>query len=185
MRIFGYTVSFIFMLLADKKRKENISEYLIYLYQTEDLLRAYKFDMPDFKKKVIANIPEADREEAFAWYKGIAAKMEEEGIKESGHLKETHKIVDQLVHLHENLLKADQQYRQLFSKSAMHIRKNMEASGGQVKNPVQAALNGIYGYLLLKLTNKPVDQEIMPAVHSFGDLLSYLSYRWREKEGAH
>lgn len=170
------------MLLANKKRKENISEYLIYIYQTEDLLRAYGFDMADFKKKVIANLPEADREEAFTWYKAIAAKMKEEGLETNGHLKETYTIVNDLVHLHENLLKADQQYRQLFSKSAMHIRNSINASEGKIDNPVQAALNGIYGYLLLKLTHKPIDPEILPAVHSFGDLLSYLSYRWHEKQ---
>lgn len=170
------------MLLADKKRKENISEYLIYMYQTEDLLRAYGFNMDDFKKKVIANIPEADRTEALEWYKGVAQKMQEQGLEKEGHLAETHKIVDQLYHLHENLLKADQQYRQLFSKSALHIRNSISASEGKVNNPIQAAVNGIYGYLLLKLNSKPIDPEIMPAIHSFGDLLSYLSYRWRERE---
>ncbi len=170
------------MLIADRKRKENISEYIVYMYQTEDLLRAYHFDIEDLRKNVIDHLPAEDRQPALAWYTSLAQHMQEQGLEKTGHLKETQEYVKKLYNLHEQLLKADQQYRQIYSKTAVHIRNSMDASGGLVTNPVQAALNGIYGYLLLKLTGKQVDQEIMPAVTAFGDLLSYLSFRWRERE---
>ena len=170
------------MLIAERKRKENISEYIVYMYQTEDLLRAYHFDIEDLRKNIIDHLPEEDRAPALQWYTDLAAHMQEQGLEKGGHLKETQEWVKKLYNLHEQLLKADQQYRQIYSKTAVHIRNSMDASGGTVTNPVQAALNGIYGYLLLKLNGKPVDQDIMPAVNAFGDLLSYLSYRWRERE---
>ena len=34
------------MIIARQKRKENIAEYLLYMWQVEDLIRANKFDQP-------------------------------------------------------------------------------------------------------------------------------------------
>ena len=33
------------MLVAQQKQKENIAEYIIYMYQIEDIIRAYNFDV--------------------------------------------------------------------------------------------------------------------------------------------
>ena len=33
------------MLLAQQKQKENIAEYIIYMYQMEDIVRAFQFDL--------------------------------------------------------------------------------------------------------------------------------------------
>ena len=168
------------MVLADKKKKENISEYIIHMYQTEDLIRAYNFNMEDIREYVIKHIKNADQEELYTWYKNIAEQMKAEGIEERGHLKATQEIVSQLNTLHQNLLKADQQYRQIYTNAAVHIHKSIEQSKGSVTEPVQAALNGIYGYLLLRMNGQKLDESFMPALNAFGDLLSYLSYRWRE-----
>lgn len=168
------------MVLADKKKKENISEYIIHMYQTEDLIRAYNFNMEDVREYVIKHIKNADQEELFNWYKGIAEQMKAEGIEERGHLKSTQEVVKQMANLHQHLLKADQQYRQVYTNAAIHLHNSMEQSKGTVNEPVQAALNGVYGYLLLRMNGKQLDESLMPALNAFGDLLSYLSYRWRE-----
>ena len=171
------------MVIADKKKKENISEYIIHMYQTEDLLRVYNFNMKDVQKYVInhiKDIKEGGTQEIIDWYQEVARQMKAEGIEERGHLQSTQEIVAQLHKLHEQLLKADQQYRQIYSKSAVYIHKSIEQSNGAVKEPVQACLNGIYGYLLLRMDGQKLDESLMPAVTAFGDLLSYLSYRWKQ-----
>ena len=33
------------MIVAKQKRKENIAEYLLYMWQVEDLIRANQFDL--------------------------------------------------------------------------------------------------------------------------------------------
>lgn len=33
------------MIIASQKRKENIAEYLLYMWQIEDIIRAYKLDI--------------------------------------------------------------------------------------------------------------------------------------------
>ena len=33
------------MIIAQQKLKENIAEYILYMYQIEDVVRAYHFDL--------------------------------------------------------------------------------------------------------------------------------------------
>ena len=41
------------MIVANQKRKENIAEYLLYMWQVEDLIRASNFDMETIRKQVV------------------------------------------------------------------------------------------------------------------------------------
>ena len=42
------------MIVAKQKRKENIAEYLLYMWQVEDLIRANQFDIDSIRRNVIA-----------------------------------------------------------------------------------------------------------------------------------
>ena len=42
------------MIVAKQKRKENIAEYLLYMWQVEDLIRANQFDIDSIRRTVIA-----------------------------------------------------------------------------------------------------------------------------------
>ena len=41
------------MYIASAKRKENIAEYLLYMWQIEDIIRAYGLDIEKIKESVI------------------------------------------------------------------------------------------------------------------------------------
>ena len=43
------------MIVANEKRKQNIAEYLLYMWQVEDLIRANQFDMDLIRKNVISH----------------------------------------------------------------------------------------------------------------------------------
>ena len=43
------------MIIARRKRKENIAEYLLYMWQVEDLIRANNFDMDSIRRTVEAS----------------------------------------------------------------------------------------------------------------------------------
>lgn len=42
------------MLIAQQKRKENLAEYILYLYQVEDLIRAFHLDMNLIDKNLVS-----------------------------------------------------------------------------------------------------------------------------------
>jgi hypothetical protein len=50
------------MLLAQQKQKENIAEYIIYMYQMEDIVRAFQFDLDKLVQFIIHPAVKNDQE---------------------------------------------------------------------------------------------------------------------------
>ncbi|MTI19868.1 DUF4924 family protein [Fulvivirga sp. RKSG066] len=169
------------MNLADSKKQNNISEYIIHMYQTEDLIRVYDFDMEKIEEYVIKHIPVEEKEPLKNWYSDVAKQMKEEGITEKGHLSEVQEIVTTLTNLKDELLQSDEEFKKIYNKSSAHINKSLEYAQGQLTNEVQACLNGVYGLLLLRMNGKKVADELMESINAFGDVLSYLSYKYKQR----
>jgi hypothetical protein len=173
------------MLIAQQKRKENIAEYILYLYQVEDLIRAFKLDMELINAKLVSSyrVDEKTSDEISAWYENLVLMMEKEGKQQSGHLQFLKNLVNDLHEFHLRLiaLGADPEYSSawpsLTSLLAELSQKNQTAA-----NDVQAALDGIYGYLLLKIQNKEISEETFDAVKRLSAWLSQLSRLYREYE---
>ena len=77
------------MIIAKEKRKTNIAEYILYMWQIEDLVRAYNFDINEIEKEVISKYeqPENIKKEIRYWYISVIEMMTSENIRESGHLQ--------------------------------------------------------------------------------------------------
>ena len=84
---------------AQKKRLENISEYIIHLYKTEDLIRAYEMDIDQINKSVVSHLPIStdEKEEKRKCYVNLITAMEEEKIVQSGHLKAVQAVVGNML----------------------------------------------------------------------------------------
>jgi len=173
--------------VADKKKAQNIPEYIIYMYQMEDLLRAYHFNLNDIRLYVISHYPISDSEktETAIWFSDLAFEMKNAKVEESGHLPQTQELVDQLAGIHWSLLKTDGEYFGLYQNAKPHlIRLVLEAGENAPKHEIQVALNAIYGQLLARLRSREVPADILEATDTFGDLLSYLNWAYFNREEA-
>jgi len=173
------------MLLADKKKAENISEYIVYMYQTEMLVRNFDFDIDKIKVHVFGNIPsekmsDEQKEKNLEWYEQIIAQMKKERLEKEGHLESVQKEVDKLSALSIELLTQDELYQSVFNDARVAIRTNIQASKGLVTNPVQACLNGVLGLLIARMNGKEIPDEIQEQLEQFGNVLSYLSAKSKE-----
>lgn len=106
------------MLIAQQKRRENIAEYILYLWQLEDLLRALKFS-PEAIYTALVEPNECDenrKQQIFMWYMSLANLLREEGKAEQGHLSHTLHLISDLENLHLQLLElpVGQQYKALW-----------------------------------------------------------------------
>ena len=65
--------------IAKAKRRENIAEYILYLWQIEDLLRALQFSPEAIYSQLIAprGIEEGQRHNYLLWYMDIANLLRE------------------------------------------------------------------------------------------------------------
>lgn len=170
--------------VAEKKKSQNIGEYLIYLYQMEDLIRSFQGNMEEIRQYVVAHYPVSEQEKAeiTAWFQGLLNKMRSEGILEKGHLKELNLLVDQLLQLHYRLLKTDRSYFETYNQAKPHILQSILAADGENPgNEIQLCLNGIYGLLLCRLLGKKVSDEQLKAAEAFGEVLSLLNLAYQQE----
>lgn len=97
------------MYIAQAKRKENIAEYILYLWQLEDLLRALRFSPEAIWSQLVApQIPgdEERQNNLLMWYMDVGSLLREEGKEKTGHLDHTLHLIGDLNNLHEQLLQA-------------------------------------------------------------------------------
>lgn len=173
------------MLIAKENRKKNIAEYLIYMFQIEDSIRACNFDMEKIELHIINQYkqPEDVKNEIRDWYSNLIIMMMEEGIQKSGHLKILQSILDDLNDLHKNLLylKKDPKYIELYSKASQNISIFRETLK-EDKTDVDTCFHALYTLLLLRLKQQNVSDETKVAMQSFSNLMAFLSKTFKDIE---
>ena len=73
------------MFIAKEIRKNSIAEYLLYMWQIEDLIRAYGCSLPRIKRDYISkfsNLTEEQKEDETDWFGNLIRMMNEEGKRE-------------------------------------------------------------------------------------------------------
>ncbi|MDE6085042.1 MAG: DUF4924 family protein, partial [Muribaculaceae bacterium] len=78
------------MKIASQKRKENIAEYLIYMWQIEDIIRANNLDIDKIKANIIdkfQDLSPEQKKELTEWYESLIDMMRREDITQKGHLQ--------------------------------------------------------------------------------------------------
>ncbi len=172
------------MIIAQQKRDENIAEYLLYMYQVEDMIRANKLDIDTIEQTLISKF-ELDydvKREMREWYRTLISMMRDEGKEKSGHLKILETTVEQLHEMHHQILNqgVDMAYKEAFNRAKANIEALRMRSGHGGENDIQVALNGLYGLLILKLKKTPVTGETMKAFDTIRELVAELTSRYME-----
>ncbi|MBT3383835.1 MAG: DUF4924 family protein [Prolixibacteraceae bacterium] len=173
------------MLEAKKKRKENIAGYILYLFQVEDLIRAFKFDENLIEKQLVSryNVDEKISIEILEWYKNLALMMEKEGVREKGHLQF---LINQIADINEFHLKlletgVEKTYVLAFQGIAGLITE-LKQKNKSATNDIHLCLDAVYGYLLLKMQKKDVSDETTDAVKRLSLWLGTLSKLFKDFE---
>ncbi len=174
------------MIIAQEKRKNNIAEYVLYMWQLEDTLRALKFDMNLIEEKLISqfNQPEKTKDEIRDWYTNLILSMHEENIQKKGHLKIVDSITSDLFELHKRLLfeLKDDSYLSKMNDARPNIDSFREKLKMPQANDIEVCFYGLYGLLLLRLKKKSITNETTKAMQTFSQLLSGLAQYYHNIE---
>jgi len=173
------------MLIAKQLRKENIAEYILYLFQVEDLIRAFYSDEELIQKQLVPKYQtdEVTSEQIANWYINLARMMEKEGVQKTGHLRFLINIINELNEFHITLLKTevDKTYDGVF-RSVAGLLNELKQKNNTGANDIQVALDSVYGFLLLKLKRAEISAETSEAMKSLGHWLGVLSKLYRNFE---
>ena len=174
------------MITARQKRKENIFEYLIYMWQVEDLMRACHFNIDDVEMRIISQYDQPDdvKQEIRVWYQEIIDMMRGEGVMEKGHIQINKNVITELTDLHLSLLKSPQEtiYGALYYKTLPAIVQLRSKSGVSDISEIETCFTAIYGFLLLKMQGKEISVETTESMKQISALLTFLAARFHEEE---
>lgn len=167
------------MKIASYLKQTNIVEYLLYMWQVEDILRAMKFDMEVITTVVINQLPvenETEYANIVEWYENIIEMMRRENIMEKGHLQINDNIVADLEDFH-YLIYASERVP-AYNAKYIHVlpiidqfRKRSDAG----MTDIELCLTFQYGILMLKLQKKEISEETLKSQEEISKYLVLLA----------
>ena len=165
------------MYISRQLKQQNIAEYLLYMWQVEDLIRANGCDIGQIRRNVVDTYPsltDPQRQELTQWYEDLINMMHDEGVMQKGHLQINKNIIVWLTDLHLRLLRSPKfPYVELRAKGADRDVPELET-----------CFDAMYGVWMLKLQKKEVSEDTQKAVKAISDLLAMLAgYYIKEKKG--
>ena len=171
------------MLIANQKKKENIAEYVLYMFQVETVIRSFNLEIQDVFELYISqmtSIPEAQND-VKEWYVGIIQEMKDNKLEEKGHIARVHEIMDEMNFLHNTLLTSleDTEYQEIHSEVGPFVQELRDKSGSNSMSDIEMCLTGLYGKLTLKIQKKEISEETAIAFDGFTKLLVILSNRYK------
>jgi len=169
------------MYISELKKKENIAEYVLYMWQIEDVIRACNFDVAKITQIVIAkDLEESELLKFQDWYDNLINQMKIQGIEKQGHLYDINEVLAELTYLHSSLLDYfnDEKYKQFYAFAEQYMDDFKKVSNNQNAGPIEICFNALYGKLILKLQNKTISEETEQAFEAFRNVLAYLSVKY-------
>ncbi|WP_270738481.1 DUF4924 family protein [Coprobacter fastidiosus] len=174
------------MIIASQKRKENIAEYLLYMWQIEDIIRAYKLDIDTIDEQIVSkyNVPDDKKKEIREWYESLIDMMRREGVVESGHLQLNKNVIIDLTDLHLALLKSPKEpfYGATFFKTLPYIVELRAKTGDESVGEIETCFNALYGILMLRLQKKEISEQTQAAMKQISTFLALLSEKYKQEK---
>ena len=147
------------MFIAEKLRQENIAEYLLYMWQVEDTIRAYACNEERIAREYVPmfKLDEAKAAKMSQWYAQLCAMMRLEGVKEKGHLQINKNIVAELSELSQHLLESHgyAKYHSAYFHALPDIMELRTKGNGSTLSDIEVCFNALSGVMMLRMAKKP------------------------------
>ena len=176
------------MFISQKLQKENIAEYLLYMWQVEDLIRANGLDIDKLQESYLNRFKlegkEADAQRE--WYENLIEMMRSEGVQEKGHLQINKSVITMLNDLHNELLKSPKHpyYSAAYYKALPYIVELRNRSNTRDECEIENCFDAMYGLMMLRLQGKPVSEDTKKAIEDISRFLAMLAeYYKKDKKG--
>ena len=159
--------------IAQAKRKENIAEYILYLWQLEDLLRALQFSPEAIYSQLVAPRAVADEQKHIylLWYMDIVNLLRKEGKEQSGHLEHTLHLIGDVHNLHLQLMQnpVGEHYRKTFARLAPQLPQLRAMISRDDVSDTELAFRALYAAMLYRIKD---DKKRSEAISDTIELIS-------------
>jgi len=166
------------MFIAKEIRKTSIAEYILYMWQLEDLIRAYDYSLSRISDEYISKFNYTDEQKAAEneWFGNLIRMMNEEGKREKGHLNINKVTLQDLSDLHQQLLASDNFpfYNAEYYKVLPFIVE-LRNKGDKDVDEIETCLNVLYGIMMLRMQKKEISADTERAVKEITTFIGMLS----------
>ena len=150
-----------------KSKKDNIAEYILYLWQMEDYLRAFP-----------------QHADATPELHELNEMMHREGIVESGHLQLAQNALAELEDLHAEILNEDALYRAAIIRLQPSLNLLKAKTDRPTMSDIEACLLLLYQIMLLRLQQREITPETASVQQQVTPILQFLSRTYHENQTA-
>ena len=175
------------MLIAQELRRKNIAEYLLYMWQVEDTIRAFGCSLSRIRREYIDHFDYTDeqKEDEVDWFGNLIRMMNEEGCREKGHIQINKVVLLQLEELHVQLLGSSKFpfYHSEYYKVLPYIVELRSHGANKEENEIETCFNSLYGVMMLRLQKKEISLETQHAVKEISTFIGMLNdYYLKDKQ---
>lgn len=146
-----------------KSKKDNIAEYILYLWQMEDYLRAFP-----------------QNAEATPELHELNEMMHREGIVEGGHLALANNALSEVEELHTQLLDEDAMYRAAMIRLRPALNLLKAKTDRPTMSDIEACFVLLYQIMMLRLQKKEITPETADVQQRATQVLQFLSKTYKE-----
>jgi hypothetical protein len=171
------------MLLVEQKKSENVAEFVLYMFQMEDLIRMFGFDldllMEGYVSKSLSN--KAFEPQYRLWFKSVIEEMKSNALEKEGHVEVVKETIIELVYLHNTLqtIIKDDKYIGLCEQSKEAIEEFRQKAKMQGRHDVEVLFHAMYMKLQLKIRKQVISEETESAMDLMRIQLAYLSREYK------
>jgi len=179
------------MIIAQQKRKENIAEYLLYMWQVEDLLRACDLDDDRIDQLLVSRfkniVPDEQLPAIRQWYLELRDMMLSEGKRQSGHLQINTNVLSDMTDLHLRLLKDghDAIYTSCFYSTLPYIVELRGREGENKLGELETCFTALYGVMILNMQKREISEQTKVAMQQISKFIALLADKynaWKKGE---
>ena len=175
------------MFVAQELRKKNIAEYLLYMWQVEDTIRAFDCSLARIRREYIDRFDynEEQKEEETDWFGNLIRMMNTDGCRQQGHLQINKVTLQMMTELHQQLLSSSKFpfYNAEYYKVLPFIVELRNRGANKEEGEVETCLNLLYGVMMLRLQNKEITPNTQHALKEVSTFIGMLSdYYKKDKE---
>lgn len=146
-----------------KNKRENIAEYILYLWQIEDYLRAFP-----------------EQADATPELHELNEMMHREGIMDGGHLQLANNALAEMEELHSSLLDEDALYRAAIIRLQPSLNLLKAKTDRPTMSDIEACLVLLYQIMMLRLQKREISPETASVQAQATQVLQFLSKTYYE-----
>ena len=174
------------MFISQQRRKENVAEYLLYMWQIEDIIRANNFSIEEIEKNLISvyDLSDKQRHDYVEWFDNLINMMRAENVISQGHLQINNNVLIKLTDLHNQLIKSDKfpTYVAEYYRTLPIIVELRAKSGQHKSGEIETCFNALYGLMMLRLNKKEVSPETLIAFNQISKFVATLAAYFKKDE---